>query len=140
MAVALRDLEHGRQARPSLRVVPSLPTPPTPPAVFWRRRVLVLLLVVAVAVGAATATRAVIARAGASVSPQVEVSVVVSSGETLWDLARRYAPAGADRSVWVTQVAERNDVDPGSLRPGASLVVPLEGASVTAAPGVGATR
>jgi hypothetical protein len=140
MAVALRDLEQGRQSRPVLRVVPPVPAPPTPPAVFWRRRVLVLLLAVAVTVGAVAVARAVLAPPAAPVAPRLEVAVVVTPGDTLWDLAGRYAPADVDRATWVTQVADRNDVDAGALRPGSSLQVPVAGASVTAAPGGAGTR
>jgi hypothetical protein len=108
--------------------------------VFWRRRLVVLLLVAVVAVGAATATRAVLSRTADAAAPQIEVAVVLAPGQTLWDLARRYAPDGADRSAWVTRVADSNNVDPGALQAGTSLLLPLEGATaVTAVPGADAT-
>lgn len=140
MAVALRELDRDRQSRPALRVVPPAPTPPTPPAVFWRRRLLVLLLVVAVAAGAVTAARAALASPPAPAGPALEVAVVVAPGDTLWDFAGRYAPADVDRAGWVARVADRNGVDAGALRPGTSLLVPVSGASVTAAPSGAGSR
>jgi hypothetical protein len=66
--------------------------------------------------------------------------VVVSDGETLWDVARRYAPAGADRSAWVVDVATRNALDPATIRPGTPVLVPVEGQQVLAIPQAPAGR
>lgn len=132
MAVALRDLERGHTGyRPNLRVVHSgPPAPPTP--VYWRRRVVALVLVVLVAVGVSMVVRSV---AGPAVpTAQIEMTVTMSTGDTLWDLARRYAPAGTDRASWVVDVAARNGVDPGAILPGTPLVIPVGGPQVWADP------
>jgi len=133
MAVALRDLERQHvHGRPALRVVPSQPSPPrTPPTVFWRRRALVVALLVALVLGVVGVVRA--ATSGPA-TDQIDVTVVVPAGGTLWDLAERYAPADADRSTWVVAVADRNDVDPAEIRPGTAVSVPVEAHRVTASP------
>ena len=139
MAVALRDLERGR-ARPALRVVHSRPpVPPTPPGVYRLRRILVLAVLIAVLAAAVMAARA----ATASVTPapeRIEITVVLAQGETLWDLARHYAPAGADRSAWAVDVAARNGLDPAAISAGTPVVVPIDGHRVVAAPQGGARR
>lgn len=133
MAVALRDLERGHvHRRPALRVAPARPSPPrTPPPVFWLRRALVVALAVLVVLGVVGAVRA-----GTSDAPaeQIDMTVVIPAGGTLWDLAERYAPAGADRSTWVATVAERNDVDPAAIQPGTAVAVPVQAQHVTATP------
>ncbi len=137
MAVALRDLERGRrQRRPVLRVVhPQPPAPPTRRAVYWRRRLVVLAVVLAVTLGSVMIAGAVVSSTAMSPA-RVEMTVVVSAGETLWDIARRYAPATADRSAWVADVAASNDVDPAAVQPGTPIVVPVEMQRVVANPRV----
>jgi hypothetical protein len=48
---------------------------------------------------------------------------VVAPGDTLWSIAGRLQPARDPRDV-VFEIAEANDVDPGSLVPGQELVIP----------------
>jgi hypothetical protein len=138
MAVALRDLEREHvHRRPALRVVAPQPAPPgTPPTVFWLRRAIVVALAV-VLVGVVGVVRATTSDAPAD---QIAMTVIVPAGGTLWDLAERYAPAGADRSTWVAAVADRNDVDPGAIQPGTAVTVPVEAQHVTASPEVPAGR
>ncbi|MBW3604068.1 MAG: LysM peptidoglycan-binding domain-containing protein [Actinobacteria bacterium] len=62
------------------------------------------------------------------------MTVTMSTGDTLWDLARRYAPADTDRAAWVVDVATRNGVDPGAVLPGTPLVIPVGGPQVLADP------
>lgn len=133
MAVALRDLERRHaHRRPDLRVVPARPSPPrTPPPVFWLRRALVVALVVVAVLGVVGVVRASISDASAD---RIDMTVVIPAGGTLWDLAERYAPAGADRSTWVADVAERNDVDPAAIQPGTAVAVPVQAQHVTATP------
>jgi hypothetical protein len=132
MAVALRELHHG-QRRPRLRVLPA--PAPTPPHVFWLRRALALLaaigLVIAM-VGAAGAIRSV--TAPAEPTARTNLTVVIAPGQTLWDIAARYAPADRDVTGFAAEIAELNDVDALSVQPGTPLVVPLETAVVTATP------
>lgn len=134
MAVALRDLERGHAGyRPDLRVVHSgPPAPPTPTPVYWRRRMVVLVLVVLVVAGVSMVGRSV---AGPAVpAARIEMTVTMSTGDTLWDLARHYAPAGTDRASWVVDVAARNGVDPGAILPGTPLVIPVGGPQILADP------
>jgi LysM domain-containing protein len=135
MAIALRELERGR-SRPPLRVVPApMPhQPPRPPhQVYWRRRVLALAIAVLLVVAAVTAGRAV---RGGRTEPagRIQTTVVVAAGETLWDIAARYAPAGRDLNTWVAEVADANGVDAQQLQPGTPVVVPVESAHVPAVP------
>ena len=53
-------------------------------------------------------------------------SYVVREGDTLWSIARRLAPGTDPRRV-VDQLVRANGVDPGSLVPGQTLVVPGTG-------------
>lgn len=129
MAVALRDLDRGR--RPDLRLVP---TPlQTPRGVFWLRRALVVLIAV-IAVLAVTAGMRVASGAETGDTARLEMTVILPAGQTLWDLAGRYAPDGGDRSMWVQQVATRNDLDPRAILPGTPLLIPIESAAITADP------
>lgn len=140
MAVALRELErqHARR-RPALRVVPPAPAPPRPPrAVFWLRRALVIGVVALLVAGAVVGVRTL---TSAPPRPQlIEMTIVVPDGGTLWGLADRYAPSGADRAVWAADVAERNGIDPGGVRAGMALTVPVEAPVVSAVPRAPATR
>lgn len=52
--------------------------------------------------------------------------VVVRPGDTLWAIAERVAP-GEDPRPLVDAMAASNDVDPGALVPGQTLVVPAGG-------------
>ena len=132
MAVALRELHHG-QRRLRLRLVPA--PAPTPQHVYWLRRTLVLLAatgLVLVLMGAAGAIRNV---AGPSEPvARTNLTVVVAPGQTLWDIAARYAPADRDITGFAAEIAELNDVDALAVQPGSPLVVPLETAVVTATP------
>ncbi len=137
MAVALRDLDRGHHPHPpALRVIgPGAPLPPTPRSVYRRRRLAVLVLALAVVLAAATAVGAVASRT-TSPPATMEMIVVVSPGETLWDIAGRYAPPTSDRSAWVVDVAARNDIDPAAVQPGTPILVPVEAQSVVADPHV----
>lgn len=136
MAVALRDLERGRPG-PYLRVVPAPPR--TPRHVFWLRRLLVLALlagVVLVAFG--TWGRVAGAPDADAALARTNLTVVLAPGETLWDLAERYAPADRDKVEWAGEIARLNDVEPQAVSAGTPLVVPIETPDVSAAPQGGA--
>ncbi len=60
--------------------------------------------------------------AGSAVDPVASV-VVVQQGESLWQIARRIAPASDPRAV-VTAIRELNDLGVRTVVPGQSLVVP----------------
>lgn len=51
-------------------------------------------------------------------------SYVVQLGDTLWSIADRLAP-GEDPRPIVDAIVVANDVDPGAIVPGQSLVVPV---------------
>lgn len=55
--------------------------------------------------------------------PTAGTSYVVREGDTLWTIARRFAP-GVDPRPLVDSLAAANEVDPASLSPGQVLVVP----------------
>ncbi|HSK90025.1 MAG TPA: LysM peptidoglycan-binding domain-containing protein [Euzebyales bacterium] len=133
MAVALKDLDHGRRP-PSLRVVPVPPAAPTPPAVYWARRAVVLLAVCAVVLLTVLAVRGVTARVEDPVA-RTNLVVVVEPGQTLWDIAATYAPDDRDLVAWTAEIADFNDIDAQSLAAGTPLVIPLETAVVTATDG-----
>lgn len=124
MAVALRDLDRRPPRRPPLRVVDRRLRPPTPRGVYRMRRLIVLLILVSLVGGGIAMVRA-LSNDAPSATTRFEMTVVVPSDGTLWDLARMYAP-GQDRAAWISQVAERNAVDPAAVQPGTPLTVPVE--------------
>ena len=60
-----------------------------------------------------------------SASGQQEVqSVVVQPGESLWEIADRFAPESADLRVVITELVELNGLQTKVLRPGQVLYIP----------------
>ena len=55
--------------------------------------------------------------------PEAPATVVAQPGETLWDLAERYAAEGSDPHAYVDQIAALNGVR-GVVPPGAELELP----------------
>lgn len=99
-------------------------------AVVQRRRRAAVVVVVAALVALAVAAGAVGAwlagppggAAGEPVPMDAPATVVVRSGDTLWDLVRPHVPAGADLGAHVAAVADANDLDdPRALRPGTAV-------------------
>ena len=64
--------------------------------------------------------------AGPTMEPAAGRSYVVRSGDTLWSIAGRVAPA-TDPRVTVQKILEVNRVDPGAIAPGQVLLVPRLG-------------
>jgi nucleoid-associated protein YgaU len=97
-----------------------------------RRMVATAILVVGSLVVAGRVGHTVEARRGPSAAGAWEAAigtshyVVVRSGDTLWSIAQRVAPADDPRSM-VDAIAETNHVDPGSIVPGQALIVPPGG-------------
>jgi nucleoid-associated protein YgaU len=58
--------------------------------------------------------------------PVAEHRYVVHAGDTLWSIARSISPGRDPRPV-VDAIAQANDVDPGALVPGRTLVIPTAG-------------
>ncbi len=52
------------------------------------------------------------------------VEIIVSRGDTLWDLARAYGPANTDTRQVVFEICRHNDVSAQSLRPGQHIEIP----------------
>ena len=92
-----------------------------------RRRLTAAALGVAVAVVLSAPMAAALGRhqgpAAGSPARRSEQVYVVRSGDSLWSIAERLAP-GADPRPLVDAIVERNGVDPGSILPGQSLVIP----------------
>ena len=120
MAVALRELDRG--SRPSRLRLVRLPPAPTPRHVYWLRRTLVLFMVLALVMSTMGAVRAIVAEPSVPVA-RTDLTVVVAPGQTLWDIAGRYAPAGRDITGWAAEIAAYNDVDAQAVRPGTPLVI-----------------
>ena len=96
--------------------------PPAPLRLTRRGRLVFLLLLALVAVTAFSLGRA--SSSSASGGPVVSRrSVVVQPGETLWQIARRAAP-GTDPRETVDRIADLNDLESATVRPGQRLVIP----------------
>lgn len=54
------------------------------------------------------------------------VSVTVSSGDTLWDIACRYCDQDTDVRRFIHEISELNDVSAGELAPGQILLIPVK--------------
>ncbi|HEX6988133.1 MAG TPA: LysM peptidoglycan-binding domain-containing protein [Bacillota bacterium] len=52
------------------------------------------------------------------------VTVVVSAGDTLWDLAEAHGPQGADPRVTVDRIQRLNSLSTPLIRPGQRLLIP----------------
>lgn len=55
------------------------------------------------------------------------IEVVVQPGDTLWGLARQYAPDMDPREAVYIIRGANDGLDPGRLQPGDVLLVPVEG-------------
>ena len=90
--------------------------------VFLMRRLLVALVlgVMVVAIASVLALRS----EAASDPGVVAAAVVVGEGETVWDIAREYVPAGVHPQAYVAAVLRHNDVDPTAVVPGTVLELP----------------
>ena len=76
---------------------------------FLVRRTMVGLIALALTAGIITASAAATGREVSS-RPDAPASVLVQPGQTLWDLAERYAPADSDPRVYVDELASLNGV------------------------------
>ncbi|MDR1778513.1 MAG: LysM peptidoglycan-binding domain-containing protein [Clostridiales Family XIII bacterium] len=52
-------------------------------------------------------------------------TVTVISGDTLWDIATAYAPAGTDVRSYIREICRTNDLDSQSVYEGQTLQVPI---------------
>ncbi|WP_160118363.1 LysM peptidoglycan-binding domain-containing protein [Bacillus sp. V59.32b] len=53
------------------------------------------------------------------------LSVTVSSGETLWELAERYENDDMTRNQFIDWIEKHNELQAESLKPGEEIVIPI---------------
>jgi LysM repeat protein len=88
-----------------------------------RGRLIVTLLIAGVLLVALSLARTA-TQAGSTPQRSTRPTVVVQSGDTLWDIARKAAP-GADPRATVARILELNDLDSASsVRAGQQLTLP----------------
>jgi hypothetical protein len=110
-----------------LRVVPAPRSRPAPraSAATYRRRRAVLALALMVLVGLAVVASAGMGAQGATAAvPVAAQSIVVTPGDTVWDLARTHAPEGVAAGAYAMEILRLNDVEPARLAPGSVLRLP----------------
>jgi nucleoid-associated protein YgaU len=56
--------------------------------------------------------------------PQFE-SVRIKAGDTVWGIARDYGPANGDTRTLVEAICDLNEIDPGRIYPGQTIMVPI---------------
>ena len=65
-----------------------------------------------------------LARGSTAPEAQPRRAVVVGPGDTLWDVAERFAPDGVDPRAYVDALVRLNHLDGGSVQAGARLRLP----------------
>ena len=92
------------------------------PTLLARRllALMVTLLIVSMVVWTATALHS----EASGDAGTVAVTVVVGTGETIWDIAAEYLPAGENTHGYVARVLRYNDIDAASVAPGTVLQLP----------------
>jgi len=56
---------------------------------------------------------------------QSHITVTVTAGDTLWDLAQKYGPRDQDLRLTVHEIMEENRLRGAAIYPGQRLVVPV---------------
>jgi LysM domain-containing protein len=102
------------------RRVPLPDCAPRPVAWHWR-----LLAGLALAAGLVVGGLGLFAGRMSDTVPERTAIVTVSSGETLWEVARQYAP-DADTAAVVARIRQINRLGDGTVVPGLPLTVPVE--------------
>lgn len=97
------------------------------PVVRWPVLVVVGVAVAAVLLFAGGVIASMVGGMAADV-PHTTAVVAVAPGESLWDVARQYAPESDPQAV-VSRIEELNGVNAGGVSPGATLVVPAQSES-----------
>ena len=91
---------------------------------YLRRRVLAVLFVfVALAIAAFSLTYSQSADATATSGKAKFTSVYVESGDTLWSIAKKYAP-NVDTQEAITNIQNLNNLSNVNLEPGQRLALP----------------
>ena len=66
------------------------------------------------------------AEAVSAPAPSDAAAVVVKPGDTLWEIADRWAPPGVDLRVMVRELVEVNELQSKTLQPGQVLQIPFD--------------
>ncbi len=114
-------------SHPSVRLI-LVPTPgPGPslvaPEVYRRRRLGVLAVVIGLLLGVASFGRQADAIPNGEMRSADAIVVIVQPGDTLWDIARSFAPESDPRPL-VSMLADL--AGSSSLHPGQELMIPLD--------------
>jgi nucleoid-associated protein YgaU len=115
-----RPTARGAARRPAARVAARRAATPR---VFVIRRLVTAILFLGV-VAVAIASFGVLHSQASSDASVVTATVVVGPGDTVWDIARPYAPAGVAPQAYVAQVLRYNDVQATAIQPGTVLQLP----------------
>jgi hypothetical protein len=111
--------------RPARRPAPVRHRPARRRATLRARRLAASLAVVTLV--CLTVWGALALHSEASVDPAtVSATVVVGPGDTIWDIAEEYLPAGQSTHAYVARVLRHNGVDAAAVRPGAVLQLPRD--------------
>jgi len=54
------------------------------------------------------------------------ITVVVYSGDTLWSIAKQYAPKGTDVRMYISQIEKLNGLKTVQLQEGQTLRLPIQ--------------
>ena len=96
---------------------------PAAARVFLVRRLLTLAALLCLVI-VAIAAFGVLRSEASSDASVMTATVVVGPGDTVWDIARDYTPAGVAPQAYVAQVLRYNDVDATAIQPGTVLQLP----------------
>jgi hypothetical protein len=87
---------------------------------------------IALALGLFVTGLGVFAEGMSAAVPERTATVTVGAGETLWDVARHYAP-GSDAGAVVARIKQLNNLGDAGVVPGLPLTVPVAAQSPGAA-------
>jgi len=87
-----------------------------------RQRSLALILVVIFTVLVATVA---FARSSAGIEGIDVVSVKITSGDTLWNIALEYKPDGTDVREFISRISEYNGIENANIICGQTIYIPL---------------
>lgn len=92
--------------------------------VLLRRRIAALLVIALVSL-AVSGLWAMRSEASSDAGP-LEATVVVAPGETVWEIANEYVPAGDHPQAYVARVLRYNNLDAAAVQPGMVLRLPRD--------------
>jgi hypothetical protein len=95
--------------------------------VVYRQHRLIAVLLLVIVAGLLLTVALILtapARADAVSADRPALTVVVSQGDTLWDLAFAHTPSGQDPMAYLAEVITLNDVKATALQPGMVLRLP----------------